>query len=148
MFDCVAELLLDQRIIEFRRDDEQVLCFKVFLTRPAEIQPLLAVARFRTDRIKTTTIQWARKDLDRALQRRLAYFSGNTILDFGALCDSSVKDAQSKLLDACDLSPRTLFRMCHEVLNQLELRNDGAIESIDRAMLEAGINLGRGAVVV
>jgi hypothetical protein len=88
IFKCIADLLLSQRIMLFRDQyDKQVICFKVFLSRPEYVLPLLKEEDFRLDRIETHTIDWNRKDLDKALTRRLAYYSYDKTLSFDEICD-------------------------------------------------------------
>jgi hypothetical protein len=147
IFECVAELLLSQSTIEFRDNDRQVLCFKFFLSRPAEVQSALLEAKFRTDRVKTETILWTRADLDQAFQKRLAHFSNKRVLNFDDLCAFDAKGTHSRLLDVCELTPRTLFRMAHEIFNEFELRSTSGEYLVNRTSIESGIRTGQDAVV-
>ena len=145
--DCVSELLLSQSTLEFRQDETQVICFKCFLSRPEEVLPELQAERYRKDRVKTETISWSRADLDRALQRRLAYFSNKKILSFDDLCTPDGKGTHDRLVDACELNPRTLFRMAHEIFTVFERRSKRGEYLLDAASIQAGIQAGQEAAV-
>jgi hypothetical protein len=147
IFKAVSYILLTQSLLEFSVDTKQVLCLKVFLTRPGEVQPQLKSAGFRTDRVKTEEIRWARKDLNDALTKRLSHFSGRTVLHFDAICASQAQGTHDKLLDKCDLRPRTLFRMAHEILAEFDLTSDATADKLDQQSIERGIDRGLKAVV-
>lgn len=143
IFDCVAELLLNQQVMEFREQDKQVMCFKVFLTRPDEIKPLLEQERFRKDRILIRNIEWKRKELKSALQRRLAYYSNNSVLSFDDICEPGLRGTQDKLLDECGLRPRTLFLMGREILALFQKDSEPSVAKLDKNSIEEGIRLGK-----
>lgn len=124
-----------------------MLCCKVFLTRPTEVQEHLKSAGFRTDRIKTAEIRWTRRDLNDALTKRLSHFSGTTVLHFDEICVPQAKGTHDKLLDKCDLRPRTLFRMAHEILAEFDLTSDFVADKLDPQSIERGIDRGLKAVV-
>jgi hypothetical protein len=147
IFKCIADLLLTPTIMEYRVDEKQVICFKVFLTHPAEVEPMLKAAGFRRDRIKVESIKWTRKDLDTALQRRLSHFSKLNVSNFDNLCAADAIGTHDRLLDECGLRPRTLFRFAHEIFGQLQLTNDPTIEKFSRSMVDAGIAAGKEATV-
>ena len=139
IFDCVADLLLAQSVLEFRQDDTQVLCFKIFLTRPEDIVPRLDAAGFRRDRVKTESIAWTRKDLDTVLRRRLAHFSGNQVLHVDEICALDAAGTHDRILDEARLRPRLMFRIAHEILSCFQ-RNSGPGESLlDRTSVDGGI---------
>lgn len=146
IFGCVANILLNQRLMEFRDEDKQVLCFKVFMTRPAELLPLLDAEKFRKDRIPIRRIEWKRKDLNNALKRRLAHYSNRKVLSFDDICDPRLKGTHDKLLDECGLNPRTLFFMAHEIFAVFQSSEPG-VTKLDKASIEEGIKLGREARV-
>jgi hypothetical protein len=143
IFDAVAELLLAQRVLEFRDEDKQVICFKVFLTKPEELQPLLDSAGFRKDRVSTEIITWTEQDLAKAFTRRLSHYSNHKVLYFDELCDETAQGSHELLLASCDLRPRTLFMMAQEVLNQYELRDNSSIRLLDKDMVTKGIHVGK-----
>jgi len=147
IFKAVSAILLTQNLLEFSVGTKQVLCLKVFLTRPTEIQEQLRLAGFRKDRVKTEEIRWARKDLNAALSRRLGHFSGRTVLNFDDICVPLARGTHDKLLDKCDLRPRTLFRMAHEILAEFDLTSDFAAEKLDPQSIDRGIERGLKAVV-
>lgn len=147
VFRAISSILLTQNLLEFSVDTKQVLCCKVFLTRPTEVQSHLKAAGFRMDRVKTEEIRWARKDLNDALTRRLGHFSGKTVLHFDTICAPQAQGTHDKLLDRCDLRPRTLFRMAHEILAEFDLTSDFAAEKLDLQSIEHGIDRGLKSVV-
>ncbi len=144
---CIVEFLLAQSIMEFRQNDEQVICFKVFLTKPEQVQPLLDEAGFRRDRVKSEVISWTRRELDEALSRRLAYFSYDKVLTFDNICDASAAGTHDRLLDESKLRPRTLFRMGHEIFAAFQRKNEKATYKIDKQSVEDGISAALKAVV-
>jgi hypothetical protein len=139
IFNCVADLLLAQSILEFRQDDFQVLCFKVFLTKPEEIVPRLEVAGFRRDRIKTETIAWTRKDLDTVLKRRLAHFSTNQVLHLDEICAADATGTHDRVLDEARLRPRLMFRIVHEILSCFQRDSSPGEHLLDRSSIDSGI---------
>jgi len=147
IFKAISSILLTQNLLEFSEDKKQVLCCKIFLTRPAEVLEQLNAAGFRRDRIKTDMIRWSRADLHNALVKRLGHFSGDTVLHFDEMCVPEAKGTHDKLLDSCDLRPRTLFRMAHEILAEFDLTSDYAAEKLDRQSIDRGIARGLTAVV-
>ena len=144
IFKCVAEILLNQRMMEFRDEDKQVMCFKVFLTHPEELQPLLDVERFRKDRIPVRTIEWKRRDLDLALKRRLAHYSNRAILSFDGFCDHKLKGTHDRLIDECGLNPRTLFFMGYQIFAAFQ-NSDPALSKLDKESIDEGIKLAKEA---
>ncbi len=147
IFECVAELLLAQTLLEYRVDEKQVICFKIFLTHPDDLKPMLKNAGFRTDRVKSETISWTRKDLNEALTKRLAHFSSRNVTNFDQLCATEAQGTHDRLLDECGLRPRTLFRMAHEIFSALQRSGDPAAEKLSPSMVETGITAGKEAVV-
>lgn len=139
IFNCVADLLLAQSILEFRQDDVQVLCFKVFLTRPDDVAPRLDAAGFRRDRVKTETIAWTRKDLDTVLKRRLAHFSTNQVLHLDEICVPDAAGTHDRVLDESKLRPRLMFRIAHEILSCFQRNSGPGDYLLDRTSIEAGI---------
>lgn len=146
IFDAMAELLMNLRILEFRDGDRQVICFKIFLTRPAEVLPLLEHANFRKDRVPIRTIEWTRRDLDLALQKRLYHYSSNSLLSFDELCDPALKGTHDKLLDAAELRPRVLFRTAYEIFAVFQRAAVPGLSKIDRDSITEGLALGGKAV--
>ncbi len=146
IFEAMAELLMNLRILEFREGDKQVICFKLFLTRPAEVLPLLEQANFRKDRVPIRTIEWSRRDLDLALQKRLAHYSNKNVLSFDDLCDPALKGTHDKLLDAARLRPRVLFRTAYEIFAVFQRTAAPGLSKIDRDSVTEGLALGSKAV--
>lgn len=142
IFDCLAEILLNQRLIEFREADKQVICFKIFLTHPEELLPLLEAERFRKDRIPIRTIRWKRKHLDTALQLRLAYYSNRLVLDFDQICEPKLKGTHARMLDECGLNPRTLFLMGYHILAAFQSA-DSELTKLDKESIDEGIRLAK-----
>jgi hypothetical protein len=133
-------------VMEFRRDSTQLICFKVFLTRPDEVKPLLEEAGFRFDRLKMEDIKWHRKDINRCLGKRLAFYSNNRVLNFDQICLPEAKGTHDLLLDSAELRPRTLFRMAHEILAEFQRRSNPEEVLIDEASIKSGIEAGKSAV--
>jgi hypothetical protein len=146
IFDAMAEILMNLRILEFREGDKQVICFKLFLTRPTEVLPLLEREGFRKDRVPIRTIEWTRRDLDLALQKRLAHYSNKTVLSFDDLCDPAIKGTHDTLLDAAQLRPRVLFRTAYEILAVFQRTAAPGLSKIDRDSINEGLALGTKAV--
>ncbi len=146
IYNVLSELLFSQPVMEFRPDKEQLICFKVFLTRPEKLKPLLKKNGFRLDRIKIEDISWQRKDLDSVLQKRLAYFSNKNVLNFDSICMPEAAGTHDRLLDEADLRPRTLFRMAHEILSEFQRKSEVDDVYIDTASIEHGIVRGKDAV--
>lgn len=142
IFNCIFEILLSQRILEFRQDNRQCICFKFFLTNPEELIPMLDNSNFRKDRVKVKLIEWERSDLDSALKNRLAFFSNDRVLSFDDLCDQDAKGAHALLLDKCQLRPRTLFRMTHEIFSEIEKKDQKKQILIDKQSVDIGIESG------
>lgn len=149
IFKLISELLLSQHVLEFRDQDEQVLCFKIFLTRPEEIIPLLEKYRFRRDRIETRKIEWKRAELDLALKRRLAHYSNQQILNFDSLCEAGLSGTHDLMLDSCKLSPRVLFRVAHEIFAAFQRNKelDTSATKLDKRSIDEGIKAGLESVM-
>jgi hypothetical protein len=146
IFRCISNILLSQALLEFAEDGVPALCFKVFLTRPDELKAQLKQAGFRTDRVKVDTIRWLRKDLDTAFTRRLGHFSNKQTLHFDEVCSPTLKKGtHDRLLDECGLRPRTLFRMCAEILAEFAITAQAAETSLDQQSIETGIKRGKDA---
>jgi hypothetical protein len=146
IFDAISKLLLSLPVMEFRRESTQIICFKVFLTRPDEVKPLLKNAGFRFDRLKMEDIRWHRKDLNQCLGKRLAFYSNNRVLNFDQLCLPEAKGTHDLLLDSAELRPRTLFRMAHEIFAEFQRRSNPKEVLIDEASIKSGIDAGKSAV--
>lgn len=146
IFQCVAEILLNQRLMEFREEDKQVMCFKVFLTRPDELRPLLDAEKFRKDRIPVRKIEWKRKDLDIALKRRLAHYSNRMVLSFDNLCEAKLRGTHDRMLDECGLNPRTLFFMGYQIFAAFQ-NTEAGVAKIDKDSIDEGIKLAKDAVL-
>ncbi|MGC2829792.1 MAG: hypothetical protein WB994_09150, partial [Candidatus Acidiferrum sp.] len=144
IFQCVAEILLNQRLLEFREADKQVMCFKVFLTRPEELEPLLDEEKFRKDRIPVRKIGWKRKDLDIALKRRFAHYSNRSVLNFDDICEPKLAGTHDRLLDECGLNPRILFFMAYQILAAFQSVDQTATK-LDKDSIDEGIALGKAA---
>lgn len=142
IFDCLAEILLNQRLIEFREGDKQVMCFKVFLTHPEELRPLLDAQGFRSDRIPIRTIQWQRRNLDIALQKRLAYYSNRAVLSFDQICEGKLNGTHQRMLDECNLNPRTLFLMGYQIFAAFQSADSDAT-LLDKESIDEGIQLAK-----
>ena len=146
IFNAIADLLLSLPVMEFRQDERQVICVKVFLTRPDEVRPLLREAKFREDRVKLEEIRWLRGDMNNALTKRLAHFSANRVLGFDQLCVPNAEGTHDRLLDEAELRPRTLFRMAHEIFAAFQRRSGPSECLIDKQSTEDGIRAGKAAV--
>lgn len=142
IFQCVADIALNQNLLEFREDDRQVMCFKLFLTRPDELMPLLEKGWFRKDRIPIRTIAWKRKHLDTALKRRLSHYSNLKVLSFDDICDPKLTGTHDRLLDECGLNPRILFFMAYQILAAFQNAEPSATK-LDKDSIDEGIALGR-----
>ena len=139
MFNCIADLLLSQRIMEFREEyDQQVICFQVFLSRHEYILDLLEKEFFRRDRIETHVIEWERRDLDTAFQKRLAYHSNKRVLSFDQICEPDAQGTHDRLLDKCELRPRVLFHMAYEILAEFDRKTQSGVTLIDKNSVEIG----------
>lgn len=103
---------------------------------------MLEKSNFRKDRVKVKLIEWERSDLDNALKNRLSFFSNNRVFSFDDLCDQDAKGAHALLLDKCQLRPRTLFRMAHEILNEIDKKDQKKQNLIDKQSVDAGIECG------
>ena len=139
IFDCVSGILLSQRLIEFREGNRQTICFKIFLTHPQELKPILKGKDFRFDRISCHEITLNRVDLDRALVGRLAHFSTGRVKSFDTLCQQDARTTHDRLLDESDERPRTLFRMCHEILSAFNRNDQTNSPLLDRKSIDEGI---------
>lgn len=117
---CLAEILLSQRLMEFRTGNTQVMCFKIFMTHPEALRRLLAMEDFRFDRISVHDIGLTHADLNLALSRRLAHFSNDKVLHFDEICESAARGAHDQIVALANKHPRTLFRIAHEVFSQFE----------------------------
>jgi hypothetical protein len=146
IFDCLANLLLSQTLLEFAEGNNQVVCFKVFLTHPGKVEPLLRSAGFRHDRIKLDYLRWSEADLNKALTRRLAHYSNKHVLNFDSICTNEVKGTHDRLVKTCEGRPRTLFRMGHEIFEAFDRLSDRNSTKIDLEAVEVGIAEGRDAV--
>ena len=146
IFNAISALLVSLPVMEFRGGSTQRICFKVFLTRPDEVKPLLKDVGFRFDRLKTEDIKWHRKDLNQCLMKRLAFYSNNRILTFDQICLTEAKGTHDLLLDSAELRPRTLFRMAHEILAEFQRRSNPEDVLIDEASIKSGIDAGKSAV--
>ncbi len=146
IFDCVANILLSQTLLEFAEGNNQVLCFKIFLTHPGKIEPLLKNADFRHDRIKLDYLRWSAADLQKALSRRLAHYSNKQVLSFDSICTNEAKGTHDRLVKACEGRPRTLFRMAHEILEAFDRLGEPHTTKIGVEAVEVGIAEGRDAV--
>ena len=147
IFTCVAELLLNQQIIEFRDQDRQVMCFKVFLTRPEGVEPMLEKHKFRKDRIPIKKIEWRRSELDLAFKRRLAYYSADSVLSFDDICGRDLIGTHDRLLDECGLRPRTLFYMAYEILASFQRLAKPGESKLDKESIDEGIRSGKAAAI-
>lgn len=147
IFNVVAEMLLSTQILEFSQNEKQVICFKIFLTRPDEIVPLLEEANFRKDRIRMEEIIWTRQDLDIALRKRLSYFSNQNVNHFDSICESNAQGTHDLLLDSAKLRPRTLFRMAHEIFTEFHKNSSDEEFLLDKNSVKTGIENGLKAVI-
>ena len=139
IFDCIADLLLSQRIMEFRdENNQQVICFHVFLSRHEYVLDLLEKEFFRRDRIETHVIKWERRDLDFAFTKRLAFHSNKRVLSFDQLCDENAQGTHDKLLDESQLRPRVLFHMANEILAEFDRKTGKEVTLIDKNSVEIG----------
>lgn len=141
IFNCVADILLSQGLIEFRQEARQAICFKVFLTHPDELKPLLKAHDFRFDRITAQDINLQRSDLNSALVKRLSHFSNRAVIDFDRLCESNARGTHDRMIDQCGNRPRTLFRMGHEILSIFNRSDDTGATMLDKTSIDEGIRL-------
>lgn len=146
IFDCLADLLLSQTLLEFAEGNNQVLCFKIFLTHPGKIEPLLKNAGFRHDRVKLDYLRWSEADLHKALSRRLAHYSNKQVLSFDSICTDEARGTHDRLVKACEGRPRTLFRMAHEIFEAFDRLDEPQSIKIGVKAVEVGITEGRDAV--
>ena len=132
---------------QFRQDERQVICFKMFLTMPDEVEEHLRQERFRFDRISSQRVAWQRRDMDLALRKRISFYSSGNVDHFDRLCGSDAAGSHDLLLDRCRLRPRTLFRMAHEIISAFDRRNADDEALVDRQSVDEGVAAGERTVL-
>jgi len=71
----------------------------------------------RAGQVLWRTIVWDDETLTHLLQERLRYYSGDNVLNFEELCTEEARPSvMVKLLKASRRSPRTLLRLCEEIV--------------------------------
>lgn len=108
------------------------IAFKFFL--PAQVGTALRqVVELRDDRLCVRNIAWDRKALRDMVQQRLAYYSNDAVQCLEDLCTSVAKArVMDRLLEASKESPRTLLRLCQQLIHHHVRRtNETLIDSVD-----------------
>lgn len=108
------------------------VAFKFFL--PAEVgETLRQNVELRPDRLRVCSIAWDREALKDVVQQRLAYYSRDAVRRLEDMCTSAAKArVMDRLLDACEGSPRTLLRLCQNLIHHHVRRTDDTlIDSVD-----------------
>lgn len=126
-------LVRDQRLLNTPN-----VAFKFFL--PAEIgEELKGHTDLRLDRYPNEPITWDETALRQMVDRRVEFYSERKTKNFGELCHSSATNLTMKrLTEAAQGSPRTLIRLCSEVIRQTSARNSPLIypQDVNRAISE------------
>lgn len=105
--------------------------FKFFLQLEVGEQLQQAVT-LRPDRMCIRTIVWDATALTGLIQQRLKYFSNGRVSRLEELCASGAKaQIMERLIQVCDHSPRTLIRLCHDLIHYHVDRTDDAL--LDRS---------------
>jgi DNA-binding winged helix-turn-helix (wHTH) protein len=101
--------------------------FKFFL--PLDVgQQLQQAVTLRPDRMCIRTIVWDATALTDLIQQRLNYFSNGRVNRLEELCASGAKaQIMERFIQACDHSPRTLIRLCHDLIHHHVDRTEDAL---------------------
>lgn len=92
------------------------VAFKFFLPLDV-VDHLTAFPGVRQDRIFFRDLRWSAQTLVELLTQRLSVFSDGRITSMGQLCDSSLaNDIENGLMDAARGVPRTLLRICENLI--------------------------------
>lgn len=111
-----ATLLLKSLVSEGPLIETPKVAFKFFLHRDV-FESLRQEVHFRADRIHLQQISWTKEDLRRMVEQRLTFFSDSKVQRFEELCTTIAKNtALNRLIKDCENSPRTLLRLCKEVI--------------------------------
>jgi hypothetical protein len=105
-------LVADQPLLEMKH-----VAFKFFL--PIEVgEALREAVTVRTDRVPWESVTWDRESLEKMVQLRLQHYSNDYILSMEDLCVPEARYvAMHRLIDASAGSPRTLLRLCGELIH-------------------------------
>jgi len=103
------------------------VAFKFFLPREIGEQLQQAVS-LRSDRLCIQTITWDQPALQKMIQQRLSYYSEARVERLEEFCTPGAKsNAMDRLIKACEGCPRTLLRLCRELIRHHVERTDDAL---------------------
>jgi hypothetical protein len=139
IFDCIARILLNHKLMEFQEASKQAICFKFFLPRTEELQPLLKAEGFHDNEILVRTFEWDDDHLRVALRKRLNHYSTQRVSSFDDICDPKLKDTQQRILNECNSNPGTLFFMGYEIFVAFQHSSE-VHHKIDKDSIEKGIS--------
>lgn len=112
----LAPLMADLSLIE---STEGRFTFRFFL--PARLEEPLKRNRIRLgERILSRYLTWKDEDLKSIITRRLTYYSRNGLRVYARMAElaENIPDLDSRLIQAAHGNPRTLIRLCREVISQ------------------------------
>jgi hypothetical protein len=103
------------------------IAFKFFL--PLDVgQRLHTLADLRPDRLCTRIIDWNKPALEDVIRQRLIHYSNGKIESLGDIAMAAARDrVTDRLIDASGSSPRTLLRLCQELIYTHVTRTDDAL---------------------
>jgi hypothetical protein len=86
----------------------------------------------RPDRVKYYSLSWNTNQLLEMLSKRLKAYSNKTVNSFNEICESSGKDIDQIIVNFSQGSPRTIIRICKEIIDQQsELDSNSKFISIE-----------------
>lgn len=120
-------LVAEQSLLEMPH-----IAFKFFL--PTEVGIALQQnVPIRRDRILVRDVRWNSDALKKLVQLRLRYYSQERVMRFEDLCAPDARYAvMDRLVGACESSPRTLLRLCKELIHR-HVESDGTALLISRS---------------
>lgn len=108
------------------------LAFKFFL--PVEVgEQLRHTVSLRPDRWCIQTVTWRQEDLQKMIKQRLDVYSRGNVLSLEQLFETKAKadEPLREFYELCEDSPRTLLRLCGELIrNHVERSKSGPIALI------------------
>lgn len=130
-YEFIAPLLKDLQILELKN-----YAFKFFLW-DAILENYRKVAR--PDRIKYYELHWSKEQLLDMLSKRLKAYSQDKVLSLNQIFESTDFNIDSFLVDLSQGSPRTLIRICKEIVDQQsQINHDSNI--LTASAMEKGLN--------
>ena len=105
-------LVAEQSLLEMKN-----VAFKFFL--PSEVgERLRESVMIRADRVLWHTVTWDRESLKTMVQTRLRHYSEDRVPGLEDLCVPEVRyTIMDRLINASEGSPRTLLRLCNELVH-------------------------------